>query len=91
EPKRWNDDAIAAKIMYSMLDHGKKLGITVVPLYAVSDNPATSILDLAATLGIDILMLGASHRTRLVNLLRGNVVVEVARSLPENIQLVIHS
>jgi len=27
----------------------------------------------------------------MANLLRGNVVVEVARHLPENIQLVIHS
>jgi hypothetical protein len=35
-------------------------------------------------------MLGAPHRNKLVSLLKGNVVTEVARSLPENIQLVIH-
>jgi nucleotide-binding universal stress UspA family protein len=91
EPRKWQQDPVAGKIMSSMLDQGPKLGITVIPLYTVSDNAASSILDLTATLGIDILMLGASHRSRMVSLLRGNVVAEVARSLPENIQLVIHS
>ena len=41
--------------------------------------------------GADVLMLGSSHRTKLVNLLKGNVITEVAKNLPENIQLVIHS
>ena len=41
-------------------------------------------------MGIDILMLGASHRRTLLSLLKGNVVAEVARNLPENIQLVIY-
>ena len=54
------------------------------------ENPATTILDLSATLGVDILMLGSPQRRSLVNLLKGNVVTEVARHLPENIQLVIH-
>jgi len=49
-----------------------------------------TILDLSATLGIDILILGASHRQTLASLLKGNVVTEVASGLPENIQLVIH-
>ena len=35
-------------------------------------------------------MLGSPHRTNLARLLKGNVVNEVARNLPENIQLVIH-
>lgn len=91
EPQKWQNDAVARKIMYSMLENGKKLNVTVIPLYAVSDSPATTLLDLAATLGVDILMVGVSHRTRLATLLRGNVVVEVARNLPENIQLIIHS
>ena len=60
-------------------------------MYAVSDNPAATILDIAATLGVDMLMLGAAHRNAMAKLLRGDVVTEVARNLPENIQLVIHS
>ena len=57
---------------------------------SVSDDPAASILDLAATLGIDILVLGTPHRHALVRLLKGNVVTEVAENLPENIQLIIY-
>ena len=49
------------------------------------------LCDISATIGADVLMLGSSHRTKLVNLLKGNVITEVAKNLPENIQLVIHS
>jgi len=87
---RWQDDLQASRIMCAMLDQGAQNDVSVIPLYAVSENPAATILDLSATLGIDILMLGSPHRNKLVSLLKGNVVTEVARSLPENIQLVIH-
>jgi amino acid transporter/nucleotide-binding universal stress UspA family protein len=91
ETPRWQDDRNARAIMYAMLELGRENKVSVVPVYAVSDNPAGTILDLAATLGIDILMLGAPHRRTLASLLKGNVVTEVANHLPENIQLVIHS
>ncbi len=87
---RWQDDKQAARIMWPMLKLGQQLNVPVIPLYAVSDNPAATILDLSATLGIDILMLGASHRHALTTILKGNVINEVIRSLPENIQLLIH-
>ena len=90
ERTRWQEDPQAATIMYAMLEQGRQNDVQVIPLYAISENPASSILDLSATLGIDILMLGSPHRNKLVSLLKGNVVTEVARSLPENIQLVIH-
>ena len=73
-----------------LLELGAQNDVQVIPLYAVSDNPAATILDLTATLGIDILILGATHRRTLVGILKGDVVTEVARNLPENIQLVIH-
>lgn len=90
ERMRWQDDHRAAEIMYGMLEMGRENGVQVVPIYSVSENPAMSILDLSATLGIDLLILGASHRQSLASLLKGNVVGSVARNLPENIQLVIH-
>lgn len=90
EAPRWQDDKEASRIMYTMLGLGKENGVPVVPLYALSDNPAGTILDLSATLGVDILMLGTSHRRTLVSLLKGNIVTEVAKSLPENIQVVIY-
>jgi amino acid transporter/nucleotide-binding universal stress UspA family protein len=90
EQPRWQNDKQAAAIMYSMLELGRESGVRVVPLYAVSENPAATILDLAATLGIDILVLGSRHRRTLVSILKGDVVQEVANSLPENIQLILY-
>jgi nucleotide-binding universal stress UspA family protein len=90
ERPRWQDDRQASGIMYGMLDLADSAGVRVLPVYAVSEDPAGTILDLAATLGVDILMLGAPHRRTLATLLKGNVVTEVAAKLPENIQLVIH-
>jgi amino acid transporter/nucleotide-binding universal stress UspA family protein len=90
DPPRWQSDAVAARIMYAMLKLAQEHGVRVIPVYAVSEDPAATILDLAATLGIDILMLGATQRRSLVRLLKGNVVGQVARNLPENIQLLIH-
>jgi nucleotide-binding universal stress UspA family protein len=87
---RWQDDKAASKIMYAMLASGRQHEVSVVPMFAVSDDPAGTILDLSATVGVDILMLGTSHRRTLVSLLKGNVVTEVAKSLPENIQLLIY-
>jgi amino acid transporter len=88
---RWQDDPQAAAIMSLMVKLGQEVEVDVLPVYAVSTNPAATILDLAATLGVDFLMLGASHRLSMARLLKGNVVDEVARGLPEDIQLIIHS
>jgi nucleotide-binding universal stress UspA family protein len=90
EQPRWQDDPVAAKIMFSMLELGRENKVSVVPLYAVSENPAATILDLAATLGIDFLILGARHRRTLAQLFKGDVANRVAKDLPENIQLIIY-
>jgi nucleotide-binding universal stress UspA family protein len=87
---RWQDDPQAAAIISLMLKLGEQNGVDILPVYAVSGEPAATIIDLAATLGADMLMLGAQHRLTLAKLLKGSVVDEVARSLPENIQLIIH-
>lgn len=90
ERTRWQDDPDAAKIMASMLELGRQNGVQVIPLYSISENPAGTILDLSATLGIDILMLGARHRRTMAQLFKGDVANHVAKALPENIQLIIH-
>jgi amino acid transporter/nucleotide-binding universal stress UspA family protein len=90
ERPRWQADHQAAQIMYGMLELGREAGVRVLPVYTVSEDPATTILDISATLGIDLLMVGAPHRRSLAMLLKGNVVNEVAKNLPENIQLIIH-
>jgi len=88
---KWQEDPHAAAIMSLMLKIAQEREINVIPVYAVSSDPAATILDLGATLGIDYLMLGASHRLSMTKLLKGDVVEKVAAGLPEEIQLIIHS
>ena len=87
---RWQDDPEANAIMSFMLKLGSERGVCVLPVYAVSEDASTTILDLSATLGVDFLMLGTSHRTTLASLLRGNVVTNIAAQLPDSIRLIIY-
>jgi nucleotide-binding universal stress UspA family protein len=68
---------------------GQERGVSVVPLYAVSQDAAATIVDLAATMGVDYLVIGASQRTAMTKLLRGSVATNVAQQLPESIHLLI--
>jgi nucleotide-binding universal stress UspA family protein len=86
----WEDDPEANAIMCSMRKLGNERGINVVPLYAVSQDAATTIVDLAATMGMDFLVIGASQRPAMVKLLRGSVATNVAQHLPESIHLMIY-
>jgi amino acid transporter/nucleotide-binding universal stress UspA family protein len=87
--RKWQEDAEASAIFsYAQrrLD-----GHPLLPCYAVSDAPAKTIVDIAATFGASRLILGVSQRSALLNALRGNIIRQVARSLPAEIQLLIHA
>jgi nucleotide-binding universal stress UspA family protein len=86
---KWQDDPEANAIMCSMFKLAGERGINVVPVYAVSQDAAATIVDLAATMGIDFLVIGASQRPAMVKLLRGSVATNVAQQLPESIHLLI--
>jgi nucleotide-binding universal stress UspA family protein len=86
---KWQDDPEANTIMCTVLQLGEQRGVDVVPLYAVSQDAAATIVDLAATMAIDFLVIGASQRTAMTTLLRGSVATNVAQHLPESIHLVI--
>src|SRR4029077_4573244 len=78
EPAKWQNDRPAAEIMHGMKDLATAASVRMLPVYAVSDDVANSVLDLSATLGIDLLILGTPQRGGLAALLRGDVVTEVA-------------
>lgn len=88
---RWQDDPQAAAIMTLMLKLGEETGVCVQPIFTFTTDPSSTIVDIAATLGVDLVMLGSSHRAAMARLLKGNVIERVASNLPENIELVIHS
>jgi amino acid transporter/nucleotide-binding universal stress UspA family protein len=86
---KWQDDPEANAIMSLTMRLGAEHDIPVQPVYAVSEDAASTILDLSATLGVDYLIIGASQRTAMAKLLGGSVVTSVAQQLPDSIRLVI--
>jgi nucleotide-binding universal stress UspA family protein len=83
----WRKDP-EAKALFTRLETEAQ-GLKVNKLYSVSDSPADTIIDIAATFGVDTVVLGGSRRATLVNLLKGNVVARVASNLPESMHLIV--
>src|SRR5437763_9202003 len=86
---KWQDDPEANAIMSLMMKLGSERDVCVIPVYAVTQDAAATVVDLAATLGVDYLIIGASQRHAMAKLLRGSVVTNVAQPLPDTIQLLI--
>lgn len=87
--RRWQDDEDARQIFSYALKNAA--GHPVMPCYTVSDAPAETIVDIAATTGASQLLLGSPSRTGLAALLSGNVVRQVSNLLPEDIHLLIYA
>jgi amino acid transporter/nucleotide-binding universal stress UspA family protein len=85
--RKWTEDKQAREIFESLRARG--LGETIIPCYAVSDAPAHTIADLASTIGAERVLLGAPQRGTLIHILRGNIVREVAKLLPDDIHLLV--
>lgn len=87
--RKWQSDEEARHIFAHAFK--KAEGHPVLPCYTVSDAPAETIVELAATTGTSRLILGASSRRSLASLLSGDIVREVSRILPEEIHLLIYA
>jgi nucleotide-binding universal stress UspA family protein len=83
----WKQDPLARDLFNRVLAEAGNLKIH--PLYSISDSPADTIIDIAATFGVDTVVLGGSRRATLVNLLKGNVVARVAANLPDSMHLIV--
>ncbi len=87
--RKWHQDPEAKRIFeYAQ---SKADGCAVVPCYAVSDSPADTIVDMAATLGVSRLILGSPQRSTLLNLLRGNIIRHISQLLPDSIHLLVYA
>jgi len=67
------------------------MGVPMAQLYAVHPSAADLILDHAATLGVDAVIMGVSKRGALWKTLRGDVLQDVVEYLPDSIPLLIHA
>jgi amino acid transporter/nucleotide-binding universal stress UspA family protein len=87
--RKWQEDVEASAIFAE----AKQKAGDQQPLfaYAVSPSAAETIVDVAATLGVSRVILGAPQRSAVVNLLRGNVIREVSNSLPDEIDLLVYA
>ncbi|HEY0456262.1 MAG TPA: universal stress protein [Verrucomicrobiae bacterium] len=85
--RKWHQDQEAKQIFEYAQSRAQ--GSTVIPCYTVSDSAADTIVDIAATLGVGRLILGAPQRSTVLNLLRGNIIRSVSNLLPDNIQLLV--
>lgn len=87
--KKWFDDPEALKIFTEASELAD--GHTILPCYAISDSPADTIVDVAATVGASRVILGGPKRSGLISALRGNLIRRVSESLPEEIPLLVYS
>jgi len=87
--RKWADDEEAFKIFEYAAEHAD--GHTVLPCYAVSESPADTIVDVAATVGASRLILGSPQRNAVLNMLRGNIIRQVSNTLPEDIHLLVYA
>jgi len=85
------NDAEARKILEDARATAEEQGVPFVPIYIVHDSPAEMILDQAATLGVDAVLMGVSQRGALWKTLRGDIIDEVMRHMPQHIAMLIHA
>ncbi len=85
--KKWHDDKEAKVIFESLKEQG--LGESILPCYTISDSPPDAIADLASTIGAERVIIGASQRGKLVNMLRGDLISTLSKMLPEDMYLVV--
>ena len=68
-----------------------EFGVTWRFVYATSNDIADTVLDIAATHAVDVLVLGSTRRGALWKVMKGDVIQKVAELLPESINLLIHA
>ncbi len=87
--RKWNEDAEASEIFTYAQAHAS--GHVILPCYVVSDSPADSIVEITATIGAARLILGAPQRGTIINILRGNIIRQIAGSLPDDVDLLVYA
>jgi nucleotide-binding universal stress UspA family protein len=87
--RKWQQDEEARRIFGYAKEKAKTH--PVLPCYMVSDSPADTIVEVAATIGASRVILGSPQRHALINVLRGNLIRRVSRLMPDSIHLLVYA
>lgn len=85
----WIDDEKACEVFDYAKDSATLLTMKFV--YAVSDDPAHTIVEMADKYRVSRVILGKSRRNAFINMLRGNLILEVSDILPSEVDLLVIS
>lgn len=87
--RTWLDDEEACRIF----DYAKESSheMTIKFLYAVSDSPADTIVEMAEHLRVSRLIMGRPRQSIMLQVLRGNIIQEISERLPTQIDLLVIS
>ena len=85
----WLDDQQACETFEYALTFFKEPSFTY--LYSISDLPAVNIIEYAKSLNVSNVVMGMSRKHQFWQFLRGDVVTQVFKNLPEEIDLIIVS
>ena len=86
---RLQDDVKAQEVIGEMKRVAADEKVAMTPVYCTANKASDMIVELAATLGADLVVLGGTRRGVLVNFLGGDTVREVSSQLPDEIPLVV--
>ncbi len=86
---RLSDDVKALSVINEIKQAASAEKVALTPVYCTANKASDMIVELAATLGADLVILGGTRRGVLVNLLRGDTVREVSSQLPDEIPLLV--
>lgn len=85
--RHWLEDEEACNIFDYAKEHLKEVAIKFI--YIVSDSTADSIVEIAKDLRISRIILGMPRTNKFFQLIRGNIVREVGKILPKEIDLLV--
>ncbi len=79
----------SVQVLTKAQEEMEKLGITAVPIWQIGENPGRLIARAAQALDVKTVAIGATKRSALINLLRGDVLRSLAHNLPKACHLLI--
>jgi amino acid transporter len=88
-PKEAEPSAYSLNLLGEAQKEFEGRGITAVPVWQLGDNPGRLVARAAKELEVNTVMIGATKRSALVSLLRGDVLRNLSMNLPKNCHLVI--